>query len=55
MNQEIQNNFIVEPFKANLIMGKIVDENIKKQLAEKEKKMETIEQNKVALYLFNNI
>ena len=32
MNQEIQNNFIVEPFKANLIMGKIVDENIKKQL-----------------------
>ena len=22
MNQEIQNNFIVEPFKANLIMGK---------------------------------
>ena len=32
MNQEIQNNFIVEPFKADLIMGKIVDENIKKQL-----------------------
>ena len=23
MNQEIQNNFIVEPFKASLIMGKI--------------------------------
>ena len=22
MNQEIQNNFIVKPFKANLIMGK---------------------------------
>ena len=32
MNQEIQNNFIVEPLKADLIMGKIVDENIKKQL-----------------------
>ena len=25
MNQEIQNNFIVEPFKASLIMGKILN------------------------------
>ena len=25
MNQEIQNNFIVEPFKADLIMGKILN------------------------------
>ena len=25
MNQEIQNNFIVEPFKVNLIMGKILN------------------------------
>ena len=30
MNQEIQNNFIVEPFKADLIMADITDEKGKK-------------------------
>ena len=29
MNQEIQNNFIVEPFKADLIMEKIIQLSVR--------------------------